>query len=41
MEVFFTDSLIWDYYESKGLELEGLEVPDSKKECRNVENAAS
>ena len=41
MEVFNADSLIWDHYESKWLELEGLEVSDGKKECRNVENAAS
>ena len=33
---FFLKSQIWDHYESKRLELEGLEVPDGKKECRNV-----
>ena len=38
---FFLKSNIWDHYESKRLELEGLEVADGKKECRNVENAAS
>ena len=41
LEVFNAVSLIWDHSESKWLELEGLEVPDGKKECRNVENAAS
>ena len=33
--------LIWNHYASKWLELEELEVPDGKKKCRNVENAAS
>ena len=33
---FFLKSQIWEHYESKRLELEGLEVSDGKQECRNV-----